>query len=249
MDMNEANEILKKMQATYISEDAQTNLQNEQVEKDIEVISNTSQDVSKEVENKIMSTIDSLPSVEKTSFTKNTSFDNMMEQVKQNTLLNASTDDADFVNKTKEALKSAVMKSAKVEENKADFENQKVTYASEKLNTAQQKNSYEAKENKWKNKEAKREYIYKGVKPLMTFVGIKEPMAIPLTIFLTLLIFPFYFFAILIRITFGTLLSGACDEDRPKSVKGFLWTLIAVIAILLITAIIYFFLKWQGLIY
>jgi len=178
-----------------------------------------------------------------------TEFSKRMDAVKQHLLAQASVEDEEFVKKVTETVKSAAIKNVEVEENKAELEKQKVEFQSEILETDQAKNKYVAKENKWENKEKRRLYAYNGVKPIMTFVGINEPLNLTLLYFLTTFLLPFFLFAKLWKGTIGALVSGASDQDRPKAVKGFLWTLIGVIAVIAILMVVYLFLKWQGLIY
>lgn len=178
-----------------------------------------------------------------------TEFSKRMDIVKQHLLAQASVEDEEFVKKVTETVKSAAIKNVEVEENKAELEKQKVEFQSEILETGQAKNKHVAKENKWENKEKRRLHAYNGVKPIMTFVGINEPLNLTLLFILTLILTPFFLLSKLLKGTFGALVSGACDQDRPKAVKGFLWTLIGVIAVIVILMVVYLFLKWQGLIY
>lgn len=202
-----------------------------------------------EVENVVSDTIESLPNVNITPVAApDTQFGEAMEQVKLNVLAEASNEDTQFVNKVKTTLKKAAVKHTEVEEKRADFEKQKVEFASEVLQTEQQKNEHRAIEDKWANRERKRTYHYNGVKPIMRFVGIEEPLNLFLLYLLTSILSPFFLASKLLKGTLGALIAGACDEDRPKTVKGFLWTLIAVIAVLIIAVVIYLFLKWQKII-
>ena len=178
-----------------------------------------------------------------------TEFSKRMEVVKQNVLEQASVEDREFVKKVTETLKSAAVKTVEVEENKAELEKQKVKFQSEILETGQAKNKHVAKEDKWANKEKRRLYAYNGVKPIMLFVGINEPLNLTLLFILTVILSPFFLLSKLLKGTIGALVSGACDQDRPKAVKGFLWTLVGVIAVMATLMVIYLFLKWQGLIY
>lgn len=201
------------------------------------------------VENVVNETIDELPDITPTPVdAPDTQFSEAMEQVKLNVLAEASNEDTQFVNKIKTTLKKAAVKHTEVEEKRADFEKQKVEFASEVLQTEQQKNEHRAIEDKWANKERKRTYHYNGVKPIMRFVGIEEPLNLFLLYLLTSILSPFFLASKLLKGTLGALIAGACDEDRPKTVKGFLWTLIAVIAVLIIAVVIYLFLKWQRII-
>lgn len=204
------------------------------------------------VENEVAKTIDNLPDTTTTSETSQqhlSEFGNAMDKVKLNVLAEASVEDEKFVDKVKQTLKSAAVKHTEVEEKKADFEKQKVDYASEVLSTAQQQNEHKAIEDKWANRERKRVYHYNGVKPIMNFVGITEPLNLFLLYLLTAILSPFFLLSKLLKGTVGAVIAGASNDDRPKAIKGFLWTLIAIVAVLLVAAVIYLFLKWQGLIY
>ena len=203
-----------------------------------------------QVEEQINNTITNLPDTTSATLPQQhlSEFGDAMDKVKLNVLAEASAEDEKFVNKVKQTLKSAAVKHTEVEEKKADFEKQKVDFASEVLQTAQQKNEHRAIEDKWANKEHKRQYHYNGVKPIMRFVGIEEPLNLFLLYLLTFVLSPFFLLSKLLKGTIGALISGASDSDRPKAVKGFLWTLIAVIAVMAIAAVVYLFLTWQGLI-
>lgn len=244
-DMNEVNIALKRMQEEQarLNEANENNMQ-EQAVADVKV-----QDDVKQVEETVRSVIENLPSTTPTQVKQpNTQFGAAMEQVKLNVLADASVEDEQFVDKVKKTLKSAAVKHTEVEEKRADFEKQKVKFASEVLQTEQQKNEHRAIEDKWANRERKRQYHYNGVKPIMKFVGIEEPLNLFLLYLLTCVLSPFFLLSKLLKGTLGALIAGACDEDRPRAVKGFLWTLIAIIAVLIIAIVIYLFLKWQGLI-
>lgn len=244
-DMNEVNIALKRIQEEQARlNEANENNTQEQAVADVKV-----QDDVKQVEETVRSVIENLPSTTPTQVKQpNTQFGAAMEQVKLNVLADASAEDAQFVDKVKKTLKSAAVKHTEVEEKRADFEKQKVEFASEVLQTEQQKNEHRAIEDKWANRERKRQYHYNGVKPIMKFVGIEEPLNLFLLYLLTCVLSPFFLVSKLLKGTLGALIAGACDEDRPKAVKGFLWTLIAIIAVLVIAIVIYLFLKWQGLI-
>lgn len=175
-------------------------------------------------------------------------FATRMDDVKVDILREASAEDKKFVDTLKRNLKDAAVKHTEVEQGKADYAKQQVAYESEKLNTAQEENEHKAKENKWDNKIKRREFHFNGVKPIMEFIGIKQPMNLFLLYFLSAIMVWFFLLAKLFKGTIGALIAGAEDSNRPKSVKGFLWTLIAIIAVGALSAIIYLFLKWQAII-
>lgn len=250
-DMNEVSAALKRMQEEQARLDGTSNTADAPIEakddvelpevKAAEHVENVSKAVSEVVEN--------LPDTSPLQVSApETQFGAAMEQVKLNVLAEASAEDEQFVDKVKSTLKKAAVKHTEVEEKRADFEKQKVDFASEVLQTEQQKNEHRAIEDKWANRERKRQYHYNGVKPIMRFVGIEEPLNLFLLYLLTLVLSPFFLLSKLLKGTVGALIAGASDGDRPKAVKGFLWTLIAIIAVMAIAAVVYLFLTWQGLI-
>ena len=178
----------------------------------------------------------------------NNKFSSQMDEVKVAVLKDASENDKQFVDTVKENLKSAAIEHTEVEKEKAKYAKQTVEYEQEKLATKQTKNANEQAEDIWDNKQKRRKFHYDGVKPIMEFVGIKEPMNLFMLYGLTIVLLPFFLMAKLWRGTIGALIAGAEDTDRPKAVKGFLWTLLGLIAVLAIALLIYFFLKWQNLI-
>ena len=249
-DMNEVSAALKRMQKEQAQLNGTSNAADAPIEAKAEVepavkaaerVENVSKTVSEVVENLPDTSPLKVPAPE-------TQFGAAMEQVKLNVLAEASAEDEQFVDRVKSTLKKAAVKHTEVEEKRADFEKQKVDFASEVLQTEQQKNEHRAIEDKWANRERKRQYHYNGVKPIMHFVGIEEPLNLFLLYLLTLVLSPFFLICKFLKGTVGALIAGASDEDRPKAVKGFLWTLIAIIAVMAIAAVVYLFLTWQGLI-
>lgn len=203
------------------------------------------------VEETVAETTASLPTIEQKQDiapTVSTKFGEAMEGVKLNVLSEAGAEDKEFVDKVKKTLKSAAVKNTEIEEKKADFEKQKVDFASEVLSTEQQKNTHRAIEDKWANREKRRRYHYNGVKPIMMFVDITEPLNLFLLYTLTVLLAPFFLLSKFLKGTIGALIAGASDSDRPKAVKGFLWTLLGVFTLLVIAVLVYLFLEWRGLV-
>lgn len=188
------------------------------------------------------------PSVDSVQIPTATEFAQKMDAVKESVLVEASENDEHFVKTIKENVKDAAVTYTEVEQEKARLSKQAVQYEQEKLSTQQQGNEHKALEDKWENREKKRQYHYNGVKPIMKFVGIEEPMNLLLLYFLTVVLVPFYLASKLIRGTVGTIIAGACDDNRPKAVKGFLWTLIGVFGVCVMAIGIYLFLKWQKII-
>ena len=176
------------------------------------------------------------------------SFTDRMDDVKLKILQDASVSDEKFVKTIKDNVKEAAVVNTEVEREREAFAKQSVQYEREKLSTKQQKNTIEATEDKWANREKRREFHYNGVKPIMEFVGISKPMNLLLLYFLTAVLIWFFLLAKLWRGTIGALIAGAEDANRPKTVKGLLWTLLAVVVIGILAGLVYLFLKWQGII-
>lgn len=177
----------------------------------------------------------------------NTDFSKQMDIVKSHVLDEAQKTDAQFVKTVKENLKDAAVKHTQVEQKKAEFQKQQVDYEADKLYVKQIKTEHEAKVDIWENRKKRREYHYNGVKPILKFVGIEDPMNLFVLYFLTIVLIPFFLFSKFARGTVGIVIAGASDQDRPRAVKAFLWTLIGMVAILLILVAIYLFLKSQGI--
>lgn len=183
-----------------------------------------------------------------TNVTAKTSFTEAIDVAKIKTVEEASVNDEKFKKEFTEKLKDATIKLAEVEEEKAGLEKQNILYHQELLNTQQELNEQLQAENQWANKEKRREYHYNGVKPILMFVGIKEPMNIAILYILTSILIPFYLANKLIAGTIGALISGASDDNRPKAVKGFLFTLLAVTCAGLLAVIVYLGLGWLKII-
>lgn len=176
------------------------------------------------------------------------SFTDHMDDVKLKILQDASASDEKFVKTIKDNVKEAAVVNTEVEREREAFAKQSVQYEREKLSTKQQKNTIEATEDKWANREKRREFHYNGVKPIMEFVGISKPMNLALLYFLSFILVWFFLLSKLWRGTIGALIAGAEDANRPKTVKGFLWTLLGLVALGVLAALVYLFLKWQGII-
>lgn len=174
-------------------------------------------------------------------------FAEKMEDVKVNVLNEASIEDKKFVDTIKSNLKKTATKITEVEHEKAAYEEQQIKSESEKLSREQAKNKQGMSEDKWANREKLRQYVYNGVKPVMTFVGIDEPMSVVLTVFLTFVLIIPFLLAKLWNGTIGLLIVGASDKDRSKAMKGMLWTILVLIVLGLLFIGIYLFLKSQGI--
>ena len=176
------------------------------------------------------------------------SFTKAVDVAKINILQEASANDKKFTDDFRDKLKEATLKLAEVEREKANLEKQNIEYHQELLNSEQLLNEQKQNEDKWTNKQRQREFHYAGVRPIMEFVGIKLPMNIVLLYALTLFLLPFFLFAKLWKGTIGALIIGAEDSDRPKAVRGFLYTLLAIVAVGIIALVTYLALGWLNII-
>lgn len=180
--------------------------------------------------------------------TASTTFTEAIDIAKIDTVKEASVNDEKFKKEFTDKLKDATLKLAELETEKAELEKQNIEYHQELLQTQQELNEQLQDENAWINKEKRREYHYNGVKSILTFVGITEPMNLVVLYFLTAILVPFYLLNKLIAGTFGALVAGASDANRPKAVKGFLFTLLAVACTGLIAVMVFLVLKWLKII-
>lgn len=181
--------------------------------------------------------------------TQSTEFTKAIDQAKINVVEEATISDNKFVEDFKKKLKDATLKLAEVEEAKAKLEEQNIEYHSELLETQQRLNEHIQAENKWSNKEKRRQYHYNGVAPIMQFVGIQKPMNLLILYFLVIILMPFFLLGKLLRGTVGVVIAGAEDESRPKQVRGFLWTLLGILAVGVLALIVYLVIhSWLGLV-
>ena len=180
--------------------------------------------------------------------TEASAFTDMVDQAKINVVHEASQSDEKFVGDFKGKLKEATLKLAEVEKSKAELEKQNVEYHSELLKTQQLLNEQQQAQDKWENRQKRRQYHYNGVKDIMLSVGVKEPMNLFFLYLLTIIVLPFFLLGKLIRCTFGNLIAGACNEDRPKAVKGALWTILFVSIALVLALLVILALGWFGVI-
>lgn len=176
-----------------------------------------------------------------------TQFSKKMDEVKENVLVDAAETDNQFVETIKKNVKETAVKLTEVEHNKAEYQGQQVDYEKEKLETKQKKNIHEQAEDKWVNRQKRRQYHYDGVKPIMKFVKIDDPMNLFCLYFLTVILIIPFLIGKFIRGTFGALVAGASDSNRGRTARGFLWTITCVFATLVLICLVYLFLKWQGI--
>lgn len=180
-----------------------------------------------------------------------TKFTSAVDKLKVGVLEDATAGegyDEKFVEDVKRKLKDATLQLAEVEKDKADLEAQNIQYHSELLETQQELNEHLQAENKWKNREKRRAYHYAGVKPILTFVGINDPMNLIFLYLLVIVILPFFLLSKFFKGTVGAIIAGADDENRPAKVRGFLWTMIGLIFTAAAALLIYLALMWLNII-
>lgn len=175
-------------------------------------------------------------------------FSEEVDSAKIRVVKDASVNDKSFNKNFTDKILDASLKLAEVEKEKAELEKQNIEYYQELLSTQQKLNEQLQSENAWINKEKRREYHFNGVKPILGFVGITSPMNLVILYVLVTILIPFYLVNKLVSGTIGVLISGASDGNRPKAVKGFLFTLLAVICTGVIALCTFLSLKWLSII-
>lgn len=168
-----------------------------------------------------------------------TAFTEAVDQAKIATITEVAATDKRFVREFTDNVTDAALESAKVEQEKQKLERQLIEYEQELLETKQQLNKLEQQTTKWEKRQKRRQFFYDGVKPIMMFVDIKEPMNILLTLLFTVILCPFFLLGKLFKGTIGNLLSGATDANRPKAVKNFIWTMLGILVAVIVIAIIF----------
>lgn len=178
-------------------------------------------------------------------------FTEAVDKAKIATMTEVAATDKHFVKGFAGTVTDAAMESAKVEQEKQKLERLLVEHQQELIETKRQLNKLEQQTTKWEKRQKRRQFFYDGVKPIMMFVDIKEPMNILLTLLFTVILCPFFLLNKLGKGTIGTLLSGATDDNRPKAVKNFIWTMLGILVAAIIVAIIltvFLVLKHYGII-
>ena len=156
--------------------------------------------------------------------TEETTFSKTIAEGMVNILQEGYTEDNEFREDIKGKVKKTAEKRADVETHKAELEEQHLQYQSELLRTEQEKNINTQEKNRYDAKRERRQFVYDGVKPVMMWVGIKEPMNIVLMSLVTaILIIPFIMFK-----PIGALLVGVDAEQRKKQAIAWLWTILAL---------------------
>lgn len=166
-------------------------------------------------------------------------FTEVVDKAKIAVVQQAAATDKRFSNEFTNQVTDAALESAKVEQEKQKLERQLIEYEQELLETKQQLNKLEQQANKWETRQKRRQFFYDGVKPIMEFVRIKEPMNILLMFLMTVIILPFFLIDKFLQGTVGNLLSGATDDSRPKAVKNFIWTMLGILVAVIVIAVIF----------
>lgn len=156
--------------------------------------------------------------------TEETSFTKTINEGMENILREGYAEDNEFREDIKTKVKKTAEKRAEVETHKAELEEQHLKYQSELLQTEQEKNTNIQEKNRYDAKRERRQFVYDGVKPIMMWVGIKEPMNIVLMSIVTaILLIPF-----IIGKPIGALLLGVDPEQRKKQAIAWLWVILAL---------------------
>lgn len=191
--------------------------------------------------------IESRRSKQSSDLQSKSAFQSKMDEAKVNILMTAATEDESFVKEVTNTVKQAAIQSATNEQKTAELDGQKISLESEKIDREQRQTQQLVAEDKWTNLQKRRQFHYDGVKPIMESIGVSQPMNLLLLYTLTIFILPFYMISKLIKGTIGVLLCGAEDGNRSKMAKGFIWTVLSIVVLLVMLAACYLFLKWQGI--
>lgn len=170
--------------------------------------------------------------------TQATAFTDAIDSAKITTIQKASAEDEEFNNDFKRELKSAVLKSAQLEKEKQELEKRNIELQQNYIKTKNDLETQTQSQNKWDNKQKAREYHYNGLKDIMLFVHINHPMCIPLMYLFAVLVSPIYLLWTLLLAPIGTLIAGTKDQERPKLVKGAIYT---ILCIALVCAVVFGF--------
>ena len=182
------------------------------------------------------------------NITQETNFSKIIDTAKIETIKRASAEDDKFNEDFKNELKQAVLKSAQLEKEKQELEKKNIELQQNYIKTKNELENQIQSVNKWDNKQKAREYHYNGLKDIMLFVHINNPMCVPLMYIFAFLISPIYLVWTLILAPIGTLIAGTKDQERPKLVKGAIYTILCIALVLVLAILFYacghYWLKW-----
>lgn len=173
------------------------------------------------------------------NLTQSTEFTNAIDTAKIETIKRASAEDEKFNEDFKTELKQAVLKSAQLEKEKQELEKRNIELQQNYIKTKNELETQIQSVNKWENKQKAREYHYNGLKDIMLFIHINNPMCIPLMYIFAILVSPIYLVWTLVLAPLGTLIAGTKDQERPKLVKGAIYTLMCILLVIFIVFIFY----------
>ena len=180
--------------------------------------------------------------------TKATDFTNAVDEAKLNLVRKASAEDDKFVQELTNDLKDAVKKSAQLEKEKQALEIENIALEQNYIQTKNELESQKQKVNKWENKQKAREYHYNGLKDIMEFIHINNPMCIPLMYLFAFIISPIYILWTILLCPLGTLIAGTKDNNRPQFVKGAIYTILLLALILAVVlggySVMHYWLNW-----
>ena len=179
------------------------------------------------------------PQTKLENLTANTKFTDVVDEAKIKTLQEASVNDPKFTEDFKNKLKEATLKAAELEKQKQELENRYVELQQNYLKTKQEFESQIQKQNAWANKEKSRQYHYNGLKDIMEFINIKNPMNVVLMYILAIISSPLYLVWTLLINPVWSIVSGKLDKDRPLFIKWAVWILALVIMLGLAAAMFY----------
>lgn len=182
------------------------------------------------------------------NITKSTKFSDVVDDAKINIIKEASANDEKFVADLKNKLKEAATEAAELEKDKQTLERKNLELEENYIKTKTELEQQTQSQNKWTNKEKAREYHYNGLKDIMLFLHINNPMCIPLMYIFAVIGSPLYLVWTLILSPIGTLICGTKDNERPKSVKGAIYTILCLALVILVAFSVYacghFWFKW-----
>ena len=180
--------------------------------------------------------------------TKETAFTQMMDEAKMNIMREASAEDQKFIDALKSEIKQAGLKSAQLEKEKQELEIENIALEQNYIQTKNELESQKQKVNKWENKQKARQYHYEGLKDIMLFIHINNPMCIPLMYLFAIIISPIYILWTVLLCPLGTLIAGTKDNERPKLVKGAIYTILLVALVVAVVlggySVMHYWLKW-----
>lgn len=162
------------------------------------------------------------------NITEHTTFSDTVDKAKIATIQQASIDDDKFNQDFKAELKQAVIKSAQLEKEKQELEKKNIELQQNYIKTKNDLETQTQIVNKWENKQKAREYHYNGLKDIMQFVHIENPMCIPLMYLFAFLVSPIYLLWTLVLSPLKTLICGTKEENRPRYIKNAIYTILCV---------------------